>query len=81
MTDYQRSLKTWGKYSNEDFYDSLNSSNYIIIKAEKELNEDDKVPTILRTDVVQAIETCKGKKPPEMRTYQWIYSRVWETKH
>ena len=59
-------------------YDSVNLPKDIAIETEEELDEDDKGPTILKSEVVKAIQDMRKSRPQEMTTYQSIYSRNWE---
>jgi hypothetical protein len=43
-------------------YDSENRSKYIAIETEEELDEGDKGPTILKSDLVKAIKDMRRKK-------------------
>ena len=60
------------------FCDSKNRPQDIAIEAQDELDEDEKGPTILKSEIVKAIKTCEERRPQETTTYQWIYSRNWE---
>ena len=46
-------------------YDSVNPLKDIAIKAEEELDEDGKGPTIIRSEVVKAIKDMRRKKTTE----------------
>ena len=51
----------YGKKYLQDLYDSENHPKDIPIEAEKELDEDDKGPTILKSELVKAIKDMQRK--------------------
>ena len=55
VTDHRRVLRIWEKYI-QDLYDSENRPQDIAIEAQDELDEDDKGPTILKSEIVKAIK-------------------------
>ena len=65
VTDHRQALRIWEKYI-QDLYDSENRSKDITIEAEYELDEDDKGPTILKSEIVKAIKDM-GKKEGHRR--------------
>ena len=60
VTYYRRALRIWEKYI-QDLYDSEICPKYIAFEAEVELDEDDKRPTILKSDIVKAIKDMRRK--------------------
>ena len=61
VTDNWRALRIWEKYI-QDLYDSENFPNNIAIGAEEKLNEDDKLPTIPKSEVARTINIMERKK-------------------
>ena len=61
VTDHRQALRIWEKYI-QDLYDSENRPRDIEIEVEDELDEDDKGPTILKSEVVKAIKDMRRKK-------------------
>ena len=59
VTDHQQALRIWEKYI-QNLYDSENRSQDIAIEAQDELDEDDKGPTILKSEI--AIKDMRRKK-------------------
>jgi hypothetical protein len=60
-------------------YDSENCPQDKAIEAEDELDEDDKGPTILKSEVVKAIKDMRRKKATGDDNIPSIYPRNWET--
>ena len=52
VTDHHQVLSVWEKYI-QDMHDSEKRPQDIAIKAEKELDEDDKGPTIFKSEVIK----------------------------
>ena len=61
VIDHRQALRIWEKYI-QDLYDSENHPQDTEIEAEVELDEDDKGPTILKSEVVKAIKDMQRKK-------------------
>jgi hypothetical protein len=61
VTDHRRALGIWEKYI-QDLYDSENRPKDIAIEVEDELDEDDKEPIILKSEIVKAIKDMRRKK-------------------
>ena len=61
VTDHRKALRIWEKYI-QNLYDSENRPKDIAIEAEDELDEDDKGPTILKSEVVKAIKDMRRQK-------------------
>ena len=61
VTDHRRTLRI-GEKCIQDLCDSENRLEDIAIQAEEDLDEDDKGPTTLKIEVVQAIKDMRRKK-------------------
>jgi len=61
VTDHQQALRIWEKHR-QDLYNLENRPKDIAIEAEEELDEDDKGPTIHKSEVVKAIKDIQRKK-------------------
>ena len=58
VTDHQQALRIWEKY----IQDSENRLKDMAIEAEDELDEDDKGPTILKSEIVKVIKDMQRNK-------------------
>ena len=58
VADHRRVLRIWEKYI-QDLYDSENSPLDIAIEAQDELDEDDKGPAPLKSEVIKAIQSMQ----------------------
>ena len=61
VTDHLRALKVCGK-SIQDIYDLENRPKDSEIYSEEEINEDNRIPTILKSEVVKAVKDMRRKK-------------------
>ena len=61
VNDHQWALGIWKKYI-QDWHDSENRPKDIAIEAEDKLDEDDKGPIILKSEVIKAIKNMRRKK-------------------
>ena len=61
VIDHRQALRIWEKYI-QDLYDLENCPKDNAIEAEEELNENCKGPTILKSEVVNAIKDLRRKK-------------------
>jgi hypothetical protein len=63
ITDHRQTLRIWGKYI-QNLYDLDNRPKDVAIEAEDELDEDNKGPTILKSEVVKATKDMRRRKTP-----------------
>ena len=77
VTDHQLALRI-REICIQDLYDSENHPKDIVIKSEEELDEDDKGPAILKSEIVKAIKDMRRKKATGDENIHWIYSWNWE---
>jgi hypothetical protein len=69
IIDQRRVLQIWEKYITE-LYDRANRPEHLEVEPEAEVNEDDKGPIILQSEVEKAIK--------EMMMYLGMYLNCWE---